>query len=45
VSVNGETVAGVDEFERLIEESRKDGAARLRVRDRNGYRFAVLKLS
>jgi serine protease Do len=45
VSVNGETVEGVDEFERLIGEARKDGVARLRVRDRNGYRFAVLKLS
>jgi serine protease Do len=45
VSVNGEAVAGIDEFERLIEEARKDGAARLRVRDRNGYRFVVLRLS
>ena len=45
VSVNGETVEGLEEFERLIDQARKDGAARLRVRDRNGYRFAVLKLS
>ena len=45
VSVNGSPVAGVDEFEQAIEAARKEGVARLRVRDSGGFRFVVLKVS
>ncbi len=45
VSVNGEAVENVDDFERLAEAARKDGVARLRVRNGAGYRFVVLKVS
>jgi serine protease Do len=45
VSVNGNPVSGVQDFEAAIEAARKDGAARLRVRTRAGFRVAVLKLS
>jgi serine protease Do len=46
VSVNGNPIAGVAEFEKQIESARKDGAARLRVfGDRQSYRIVVLKLS
>jgi serine protease Do len=45
VSVNGSPVAGVDEFEQAIEAARKEGVARLRVRNSGGFRFVVLKVS
>ena len=45
VSVNGEQVEGVDDFERLVDAARKEGAARLRVRRGGTYSFVVLKLS
>jgi len=45
VSVNGSPVTGVDEFEQAIEAARKEGVARLRVRDSGGFRFVVLKVS
>jgi serine protease Do len=45
VSVNGSPVAGVDEFEQAIEAARKEGVARLRVRNPGGFRFVVLKVS
>jgi serine protease Do len=45
VSVNGTPVAGVDEFEQAIEAARKEGVARLRVRDSGGFHFVVLKVS
>jgi serine protease Do len=47
VSVNGNPVTGVDDFEQAIEAARKDGVARLRVRNASlgGFRFVVLKLS
>jgi serine protease Do len=45
VSVNGNPVTTVDEFEAEIEKAQKDGAARLRVRNSSGFRLVVLKLS
>jgi serine protease Do len=45
VSVDGNLVGSVDEFEQAIEAARKDGVARLRVRNAGGFRFVVLKLS
>jgi serine protease Do len=46
VSVNGNAVANVAEFEKQIDSARKDGAARLRViGDRQVFRIVVLKLS
>jgi serine protease Do len=45
VSVNGNPVSTVDEFEAEIEKAHKDGAARLRVRNSAGFRLVVLKLS
>jgi len=44
VSVNGQAVEGVGDFERLIDAARKDGRARLRVRTEQGFFVAVLKL-
>jgi serine protease Do len=45
VSVDGKEVATVDEFEQAVEGARKDGVARLRVRNSGGFRLVVLKLS
>jgi serine protease Do len=44
VSVNGQAVEGVGDFERLIDAARRDGRARLRVRTEQGFFVAVLKL-
>jgi serine protease Do len=46
VSVNGQAVAGVDEFDRAIEASRPSARARLRVYNPQfqGYRVVVLRL-
>jgi serine protease Do len=44
VSVNGATVASVDEFEAEIERAGKDGLARLRVRRGDNQLIAVLKI-
>jgi serine protease Do len=45
VSVNGMAVSGVQDFEREIERARRDGAARLRVQAKEGFRIVVLKLA
>jgi serine protease Do len=45
VSVNGVAVSGVDSFEKEIEDARKDGLARLRVRRGPAYVVLILKLS
>jgi serine protease Do len=44
VSVNGQAVDGVSDFERLIEAARKDGRARLRFRREGNFFVAVLRL-
>jgi serine protease Do len=44
VSVNGQAVDGVSDFERLIEAARPDGRARLRFRREGNYFVAVLRL-
>jgi hypothetical protein len=46
VSVNGEAVASVEEFDRAIEATRAAGRARLRVYNPQleGYRVVVLRL-
>jgi hypothetical protein len=47
VSVNGNGVSNVEDFEKAIEQARKDGAARLRVQSgqaNGGFRIVVLKL-
>jgi len=44
VSVNGETINNVDDFEQAIEKVRGDGVARLRVLNAQGYRVTVLEL-
>jgi serine protease Do len=44
VSVNGQAVDGVGDFQRLIEAARKDGRARLRFRREGNFFVAVLKL-
>ena len=45
VSVNGNAIASVADFEREIDRARPDGVARLRVRRQGGdYSFLVLKL-
>ncbi len=44
VSVNGQAVDGVNDFERLIEAARKDGRARLRFRREGNFFVAVLRL-
>jgi len=45
VSVNGNPVASVEQFEAQVEAAKKDGAARLRVLNGGRYRFVVLKVS
>ena len=45
VSVNGNPVTTVAEFEARIEASKKDGAVRLRVFNASRFRIVVLKLS
>jgi len=44
VSVNGQALDGVADFERQIEAARNDGRARLRVRRDGNYFVAVLRL-
>jgi serine protease Do len=44
VSVNGENVDGVKDFQAQIEKAKADGVARLRVRRSNGIFVAVLRL-
>jgi len=44
VSVNGETVRGVEEFEKAIDSARENRFARLRVLSAQGYRVIVLEL-
>jgi serine protease Do len=44
VSVNGQAVDGVSDFERQIEAARPDGRARLRYRREGNYFVAVLRL-
>ncbi len=48
VSVNGEPVAGVAEFDQAVAAAKPAGRARLRVYNAQaggGYRFVVLKLN
>ena len=45
VSVGGQPVSTVPQLEAAIDQARKDGVARLRVRRGSAYLFAVLKLS
>jgi serine protease Do len=45
VSVNGNPVSNVEEFEAQVEAARKDGAVRLRVFNASRFRIVVLKLS
>jgi len=44
VSVNGNPVANVEQFEAQVEAAKKDGAVRLRVQNGATYRIVVLKL-
>jgi S1-C subfamily serine protease len=44
VSVNGQPVAGVDDFEREIARAESVGLARLRLRRGGGYQITVLRL-
>jgi S1-C subfamily serine protease len=44
VSVNGNPVASVEQFEAQVEAAKKDGAVRLRVQNGGNYRIVVLKL-
>jgi len=44
VSVNGEEVEDVAEFDKEIEKAKRDGLARLRVRRGNSHQFLILKL-
>jgi serine protease Do len=44
VSVNGNPVANVEQFEAQVEAAKKDGAVRLRVQNGANYRIVVLKL-
>jgi serine protease Do len=43
VNVDDKVITNVDEFESVIDQARKDGIARLRVRRGTGYIFVVLK--
>jgi serine protease Do len=45
VSVNGEDVANVEEFDKEIAKAKGDGLARLRVRRGNTHTFLILKLN
>jgi len=45
VSVNGEDVEGVDDFDKEIAKAKGDGLARLRVRRGNTHTFLILKLN
>lgn len=45
VSVNGNPVANVEQFEAQVEAAKKEGAVRLRVQNGATYRIVVLKLS
>jgi serine protease Do len=45
VSVNGQNVSTVSEFEEQIKAARPDGLARLRVRRGNVHTFLILKLT
>ncbi len=45
VGVNGSPVESVSSFQKLVDAARADGVARLRVRNSDGYKFVVLKLS
>ena len=45
VSVNGEEVGGVDDFDKEIAKAKGDGLARLRVRRGNTHTFLILKLN
>ena len=45
VSVNGDDVDGVDDFDKEIAKAKGDGLARLRVRRGNTHTFLILKLS
>jgi serine protease Do len=44
VSVNGEDVEDVAEFDKVIAKAKPDGLARLRVRRGNSHQFLILKL-
>ncbi len=44
VSVNGQPVEGVAEFERAVDQARTDGRVRLRVRRQGDYLVVVLRL-
>jgi serine protease Do len=44
VSVNGQAIDGVSDFERQVEAARRDGRARLRFRRDGNYYVAVLRL-
>jgi serine protease Do len=45
VSVNGQSVSSVSEFEEQIKAAKADGLARLRVRRGNSHTFLILKLN
>jgi serine protease Do len=45
VSVNGQTVSSVSEFEEQVKAAKPDGLARLRVRRGNSHTFLILKLN
>jgi len=45
VSVNGEDVEGVEDFDKEIAKAKGDGLARLRVRRGNTHTFLILKLN
>jgi serine protease Do len=44
VSVNGQEVEGVEDFDKEVEKAKGDGLARLRVRRGNTHTFLILKL-
>jgi serine protease Do len=44
VSVNGNPVGSVEQFEAQVEAAKKDGAVRLRVLNGSNFRFVVLKV-
>jgi len=44
VSVNGEPVASMDDFEAAVDKARKDGLARLRVRRGDNHLISVLRI-